>query len=123
MNSAELINKLFLNLERDKDLFGLKIKNISVWNYLRHPILQDLYDDLLSYNINTVKLSSSNKLLFKIKHIILFINRYLIPFLSYKPINFNQFDFKLGCLVTTIYFKFILIYKTYNDMFNRIDFI
>jgi hypothetical protein len=91
--NVKKITELLLNLERDKNLFEIRIEKVFVWNFLRHEILQDLYNDLLSYNIKTVKNSKSNNFLFVIKNLFKTIKQYLFPLISFNPIKIKQFDY------------------------------
>ena len=90
---AKKITELFLDLEKDKNLFNVKIKDSHPWNFLRHEILQDIYNDLLNYNIKTVKNVKSRHFLSKINNVFKNINKYLVPLLNFKSIDIKKYDF------------------------------
>jgi len=90
--NVKKITELFLDLEKDKNLFDIKIDDNYVWNYLRNEILSDLYDSLLKYKIN----NGNN---FKALGFKLFFRKfsdlfklYILPILNFKPHSFNKYD-------------------------------
>ena len=92
MNNAKEITELFLNLEKDKKLFDIKINENYAWQYLRNEILQDLYDSLLDYQINNGKSIKLGGFKLFFRNFFDFFKLYIIPILNFKPNFFNKYD-------------------------------